>query len=209
MNNPMNFYIRLVVLSLLSLLLLSGCGSKASIQPLTADSVVVAFGDSLTSGYGVSADAAYPAILQQRLGCQVINAGIPGEVSAQGLARLPEVIEQWHPDLMILCHGGNDLLHRDHPQGIKQNVSAMIRRLRDQGIDVILVGVPEPSLGLSTAGFYRELAAEYHLPYEGRIIARVLSSPNMRSEDHIHPNENGYRMMADAIADLIHDSTVR
>ena len=95
------------------ILIISGCGEKTSSLPsLSNDSVILAFGDSLTYGYNVSKTESYPAVLETLTGLKVINAGISGEVSKQGLKRLPNVLDEHHPQLMILCHGGNDLLRK-------------------------------------------------------------------------------------------------
>ncbi|HBA82469.1 MAG TPA: arylesterase [Verrucomicrobia bacterium] len=188
------------------ILLTGGCARKAVIKPLTPDAVVVAFGDSLTSGYGVAPDDSYPSILSQLLGCQVINAGIPGEVSREGLGRLLETVRLHQPDLVVLCHGGNDLLHRTEPLCAKANVSQIIQSLKAQGIDVILVGVPEPGLWLSAARWYGDLAEEHGIPYESEAVSLVLSDALTRNDDRIHPNERGYRIMAESIAALIRSS---
>ncbi len=138
------------------------------------------------------------ALLQHR----VINAGVPGEVSAQGVERLPELLEKHRPDLVILCHGGNDFLQRRDSQQLSDNLRAMIETARNQGVDVVLVGVPQLGLLLQTAELYQELAEDYGLPYEGEILRQVLTSRELKS-DPIHPNASGYRMFAEALAGLI------
>src|SRR5258708_7486386 len=97
--------------SILAALVLVGCGgSTPKIAKLDRGAVVLAFGDSLTFGTGAAREQSYPAILARDTGLQVVNAGVPGEVSADGLARLPEAIDESQPKLLILCHGGNDFL---------------------------------------------------------------------------------------------------
>jgi acyl-CoA thioesterase I len=182
---------------------LAGCGEKAPKLPrLAGGDVIVAFGDSLTYGTGAAEHESYPAVLSQLIGREVIGAGVPGEVTAQGLARLPEVIDEYQPKLVIVCLGGNDMLRKAGTAEIKSNLHAIIKTLRDRGIAVILVGVPQPALITRAPDFYSELAREFGIPYEGKIVTSVLYSPGMKA-DPIHPNAKGYRRIAEALADLL------
>ena len=93
-------------------IIFAGCSDGVKLQPLLPEATLLAFGDSLTYGTGTSRDKAYPAILENLIRRRVINAGIPGEISAEGLQRLPGLITQHQPALIILCHGGNDILRK-------------------------------------------------------------------------------------------------
>lgn len=190
----------------LFIVVLAGCSSKApELPPLAEDDVVVAFGDSLTYGTGAKANESYPAVLAQLIGRKVVRAGVPGEVTAQGLARLPSVIDSHDPQLMIVCLGGNDMLRRVNEAEIKRNLHAIIAGIRSRGIGVVLIGVPKPALITSAPEFYADLAAEFGIPYEGEIVTSVLYKPEYKS-DGIHPNARGYRKMAEAIAKLLRKS---
>ena len=190
----------------LFIVMLVGCSGKApELPPLAEDDVVVAFGDSLTYGTGAKAEESYPAVLAQLIGRKVVRAGVPGEMTAQGLARLPSVIDSHDPRLMIVCLGGNDMLRRVKEAEIKRNLHAIIAGIRNHGIGVVLVGVPKPALITSPPEFYAELAAEFGIPYEGEIVTSVLYKPEYKS-DGIHPNARGYRRMAEAIAELLRKS---
>ncbi len=182
---------------------LAGCGEKMPQLPaLGPNDVVVAFGDSLTYGTGAGENESYPAVLAQLIGRNVVRSGVPGEVTAQGLGRLPEVIEEYQPKLVIVTLGGNDMLRKVSAAEIKSNLRQIIRTLKDRGIAVVLVGVPQPALITSAPEFYRELAKEFDVPYEGRVVTDVLYQRELKS-DPIHPNAQGYRRIAEALAALL------
>ena len=191
--------------TLLFLLLLAACDKPPQIAPLAADAVVLAFGDSLTHGNGAPEGQAYPDILAGLIGRTVINAGVPGEVSATGLKRLPQVLEEYRPQLVILCHGGNDFLQRLDRTETAENLAAMIEQIRAAGGDVVLIGVPEPGLLLDPPPFYGELAKRFGIPYEAEIVGDLLGDRDYKS-DTIHPNAAGYRRMAEALLTLIRDA---
>jgi lysophospholipase L1-like esterase len=187
----------------LAALALAACGNKvAQLPQLAASDVIVAFGDSLTFGTGASEQESYPLVLGSLLGRQVVRAGVPGEVTAQGLARLPQVIEEHRPKLVIVCLGGNDMLRKVKEAEIRSNLKAIVKTLKEQGIGVVLVGVPKPALITGPAEFYAEIAKEFGIPYEERVVTSVLYAPDMKS-DPIHPNAKGYRRMAEALAELL------
>jgi lysophospholipase L1-like esterase len=167
------------------------------------ESKVLAFGDSLTAGVGATAAEAYPAQLAGLIRHEVINAGISGETSAEGRARLPEVLDEFKPQLVILCEGGNDMLRKMDRAAMRANLAAMIDEIRSRGMAVMLIGVPEPTLGhLKAAPEYAELAAHYGIPVENAIMPEVLSD-RARKSDEIHPNPAGYKDVATAVAALM------
>ena len=186
----------------LLLLLLSGCSQQAKLQQLAADAVVLAFGDSLTYGTGANENESYPAQLARLIGRTVMRAGVPGEVSAEGLARLPEALDEHQPKLLILCHGGNDFLRRLPKQQAAANVRAMIRLATSRGIEVVLIGTPELGLTVTPPEFYAEIAREFRIPYEDSIVGKILRDASLKS-DAIHPNARGYRLIAERVAELL------
>ncbi|MEW6687891.1 MAG: arylesterase [Pseudomonadota bacterium] len=189
----------------LALAFLAGCSQKAKLPALPADAVLLAFGDSLTYGTGASEAESYPAQLAQLIGRRVVREGVPGEVTAAGLARLPAVLEYHRPRLLLLCHGGNDFLHRQPKAQAAENLRAMIRLAKNRGIEVLLIGTPEPGFTLTPPAFYAEIAKEFDLPYEGEVIGKILRDSTLKS-DQIHPNAQGYRLIAERVAELLRKS---
>jgi acyl-CoA thioesterase-1 len=194
-----------LALGLALLAALAGCGRTPALAPLAPDAVVLAFGDSLTSGTGAAEAQSYPAQLEQLIARRVVRAGVPGEVSAAALARLPAALEATTPKLLILCIGGNDFLRNLSTSAAAQNVRAMVRLARDRGVDVVLVGTPEKGILLTPPAFYAEIAEAFDIPYEGKIIGQVLRDSALKS-DPIHPNAQGYRLIAERIAALLREA---
>ena len=187
-------------------LLAFGCGEKVPrLSRLGPGDVVVAFGDSLTYGTGAAEHESYPAVLGQLIGRTVVRAGVPGEVTAQSLRRLPAVLDEYQPRLVIVCLGGNDMLRKVNPAEIKRNLEVMLKELEQRRISAVLIGVPRPALLTSAAGFYGELAQDFGVPYEGEVVTSVLYSSDLKS-DPIHPNARGYRKIAEALAKLLRDA---
>lgn len=187
----------------LLLLLLAGCGADQPTLPrLGPDDVVLAFGDSLTHGTGASPETSYPKQLGALIGRKVVNAGVPGETSAEGLQRLPEVLDTHAPRILLLCLGGNDLLRQMNAAQTEANLAAMVELAKARGVAVVLIGVPEPRLFGGVADFYPRLAERFGLPFEGEILVEVLKSPAMKS-DPVHPNALGYGRMARRLAELL------
>jgi len=182
--------------------LLAACEKTPRLSPLDGAAVILAFGDSLTHGTGAGSEETYPAMLAELLGREVVNAGVPGEVSAAGLKRLPELLAEYQPALVILCHGGNDFLRRLDREALIGNLREMIVLCHESGAEVLLVGVPQVGLFLSADPLYEELAKEFALPYEEKALAKILGERELKS-DQIHPNGRGYALLAEKLAALI------
>lgn len=181
------------------LFVLTACSREPQLPLLPGDAVILAFGDSLTYGTGAAAGQSYPAVLQQLSGRQVINAGVPGEMTAGGLERLAATLEEHRPQLLILGLGGNDMLRKKSVAEISSNLEKMVLLSRAQGVPVLLLGVPRPAIfGLESAPLYHELAARLDLPLEAKAIPAVLAERDLKT-DPIHPNAAGYRLIAEAI----------
>ncbi len=189
------------LLFLLVVPLLFACGNEVEsrLPPLSAGATILAFGDSLTYGSGTSKANSYPSVLEQLSHYRVINGGVPGDTTVGGLQRLPALLDQHQPQLLLLCLGGNDMLRHMSTTEAKENLRRMIQMARERDIAVLLLGVPRPNLlGLESAEFYSELAAEEQLPYDGDTLPELLSQRSLKS-DQIHLNTEGYRLLAVAI----------
>lgn len=173
---------------------------------LPLDTKVLAFGDSLTAGHGVSREQSYPSVLGTLLHTEVINEGISGELSEQGLARLPALLEKYKPDILVLCHGGNDILRKKDLVKTKSNLLAMVELAQKKGVYVLLVGVPtQEIISFKTASFYYEVAQEKGLEIEDRALEKIAESDTLKS-DYIHPNAQGYELMAQRIAQMLSEN---
>jgi lysophospholipase L1-like esterase len=186
-------------------LLLSACSKGPQLSSLGSNDVVLAFGDSLTYGTGASPTESYPAQLQALIGRKVVNAGVPGEVSADGLQRLPEVLEEVAPKLLILCHGGNDFLRKQSETVAAANVRAMIKLAKDKGIGVVLIATPKPGLSISPPEFYAGIAKEFAIPFNDDVFTGILRNNELKS-DLVHPNAKGYAQVAETLAKLLKKS---
>lgn len=189
--------------------LLPACGKRPpKAQALAAGSTVLALGDSLTSGVGATPDTAYPAVLQSLTGWQVVNGGVSGDTTAQALARLPALLQEHQPALVIVSIGGNDLLRQMSAAGAKETIREISRTASAGGAQVLLVAVPQVSLLAAGTGslkdhpLYAELAQELKLPLHADGWASVLSQPGLRA-DTVHANAQGYRQFAEGLAQAL------
>ena len=190
------------LLTLISLLLFACSDSSDMLQPLNQQQPILAFGDSLTFGFGADKTQSYPAQLSKLIDRQVINAGINGELSSAGLLRLENLLDTYNPQLLLLCHGANDILQKRDLDKMADNLSAMITLAQDRGIQVVLIGVPQPDLFLSPTEQYQQVADEKQVVIENDLLADLLKQPSLHS-DIVHPNHLGYQKIAQTIAQLL------
>jgi len=185
---------------------LHGCGRRAPPLPhVDAGAVILAFGDSLTFGTGARPEESYPAVLEKLVLRRVVRSGVPGETAEEGFVRLPGVLEDAEPQLVILCEGGNDLLRRAEDSAVKESLSKSIALIRERGTSVVLMAPPRPGVFTDTPPFYLELAKELRLPLEAEILKTVLLDKALKS-DLVHPNAKGYTKIAEALAKLLKET---
>jgi len=185
-------------------IVLVGC-DRPKLELIKSDGVILAFGDSLTEGVGTTKQYSYPTVLGDLSGRRIINSGVSGETSEEGLRRLPSELARISPDLLILIEGGNDILQNLGHADTKENLAAMIELAKSRGVPVVLVGIPEKKLFSSSAPFYKELAEQYQLVFDGTLIGSLQRSSELKS-DHVHFNKNGYRKMAESIYKLLRNN---
>ena len=183
----------------ITLMLFTFSKKEYPIQALKPQDTILAFGDSLTYGYNAKISESYPNILALLSAHKVINAGINGETSSEGLRRLPAYLQDKSIKLIILCFGGNDIMQRLSMHSLKSNLRTMIQLAKEKNIQVLLISVPNLNLfGLSPLSPYEEIAEEENIPLLSGLLAEVLSQPSLKS-DQIHPNALGYKMMGEKI----------
>ena len=184
--------------------------AAASVPAAPADARprIVVLGDSLTAGLGLPIAAAYPSLLQQRLKAggldlEVVNAGVSGDTSAGGLARLDWAL-QGDVRVLIVALGGNDALRGLPADQLQQNLSEIIERAQSKGIAVILAGMEAPpnygrEYTVSFRQAYRDLARRYNVTLLPFLLDKVAGNPALNQGDGIHPNPQGARIVADTV----------
>jgi lysophospholipase L1-like esterase len=192
-------------LALCALLALAACDRAPTLPKLAPHDVIVAFGDSLTYGTGASDDTSYPAVLASLTGRTVVNAGVPGDTTAAALERLPQALEAHQPRLVLVCLGGNDMLHKQPAATIENNLRLIVQTIRASGADVMLVGVPEPRLFGGAPDFYERVAQDMRVVLEDDVFNEVLRDNRLKA-DPIHANAAGYRIVAERLAERLRDA---
>lgn len=205
MNAPhrLALALRNVASLLLAAVLLAACG-KAKEPALPAGSTVLALGDSLTEGYGVAREEAWPKLLADKSGWTVVNGGVSGDTSAAALQRLPALLDQHRPALVLIALGGNDMLRHLPEAETTANLARAIALVRAQGAKPVLLATPNPSLlgavfqHLRPPAFYRRLAEEQQVPLIEDALSDVISDPQLKA-DQLHPNAAGHALLAEKI----------
>ena len=170
-------------------------------DPPRATGPWVAFGDSLTEGYGASPGHDYPSLLSQRLGVPITNLGKSGDTSSDGLARLEEVL-RLHPRVVLLCFGGNDSLNREPSARTFANLSQIIVRLHEDGSFVALIGIRSASLRDHNEKYFKRLARERHVLYVPDVLQGLAFKPIYMS-DAVHPNDEGYGRFTERLEKML------
>lgn len=158
---------------------------------------IVAFGDSLVSGVGAEEGEDFISLLSVKLGKLIINMGVPGNTTADGIVRVGEVLEQ-KPSVVILLLGGNDYLRRIPKEQTFQNLRQIIRTLQNDGILVVLLGVRGGVLADGFASDFETVAEEMGTVYVENVLDGIFGKPELMA-DGIHPNEKGHALIAEKV----------
>ena len=167
-------------------------------------SAIVAFGDSLTFGYGANPGEDYPSRLGQRIGATILNAGVSGDTTEGALARIDADVLSKNPRIVIVGLGGNDYLRSTPIATTEQNLRAIVRRIQNARAMVVLLGFEFPSLNANYDAMYERVAEEEKCLLVPDLLAGILRDPALKS-DEIHPNARGYELMAERIAEPLRE----
>jgi acyl-CoA thioesterase-1 len=215
--------IALTILSILLLSLTFSC-NKSDGTKLTANAAnsgvkpgfsesdrpkIVAFGDSLTAGFGLLEHESYPYLLQQKLNAdgydyEVLNAGVSGDTTGGGLERIDWSLEQKNVQILVLELGANDLLRGLSPTQMKENLDKMVRKAKAKNIQVLLCGMVAPaSMGVKYQSdfmnAFRDVAADNEVEFLPFIVQGVALNAKLNQQDGIHPNADGEKIMTDNV----------
>ena len=202
MNNILRMHLSTICVSTFLILVSSCDDSTNTLSPLSPDSVILAFGNSLTYGTGANKTDNYPSRLSKLTNLKVINEGIPGEITHDGLKRLPNILDEHDPDLVILMHGANDIMQKLSKTNLKNNLLQMIQECHDRNIEVIALAIPGIGISLKPLKLYEEVGTETNIPVELKLVAYILKDRSLKS-DIVHPNSNGYKVLAEGIYDFL------
>ncbi len=174
--------------------------------------VILDLGDSLTAGYGLPTGQAFPVQLQawlheRGIEARVINAGVSGDTTAGGLARLDWALAD-KPDLVILALGANDALRGIEPAAVRGNLDKIIEKIQASGAKVLLLGMLAPTnwgeeYKQAFDRIFPELAHVHHLPLYPFFLEGVAMKPELNQPDGLHPNEHGVAVLVDRIAPVV------
>ena len=204
-----HLYRRLAAVAMLLVAWLAPSGASA------AEKLVLAFGDSLTAGYELPSGKGYPGQLEallraQGIAVQVHNAGVSGDTTNGGKARLGWVVGalKAKPDLVILCLGGNDSLRGIDPKLTRANLDAMLGDLKKRGIKVLLAGMlAPPNMGADYAKAYNALfpalARQHGVLFYPFLLQGVAANPKLQLDDGMHPNVAGAGVIARNLLPLV------
>lgn len=187
--------------------LLAACAAEKA-APLPPGTVVLALGDSLTAGYGLAPEQAWPALLADRTGWKVVNGGISGDKTGDALARLPALMEEHAPRLVLVTLGGNDMLRKLPEAQTRADLARILERVRGGQAQAVLLATPRPSVAgalfqnLSPPPFYAEIAEENRVPLIEEAVSAVLSDPDLKL-DQLHPNAEGHKALAGKAFDAL------
>jgi acyl-CoA thioesterase-1 len=166
---------------------------------------IVAFGDSLVFGTGAQTKGGFVTILQERLDENIINAGVPGDTTADGLKRLQSDVLSHNPALVLVLLGGNDVLQDVPKETTFSQLQTIVQRLQEKGAVVVLLGVRSGVLRDAYKGEYKQLAKDMGALFVPDVLDGLIGNPKYMS-DAVHPNDAGYEIIAKKIEEVLRNS---
>lgn len=190
----------------IGLLLVAACAyyfmkDTAEIKNLhNPGTAVVAFGDSLTAGYGAPKGSAYPAVLAAKLGREVVNLGMSGETAAHAPSRLPEVLAQ-NPHMVLIEFGANDFMQNRRMEDALAAVAEIVDAVQQAGAVAVIMDTGAPGMGHYSRA-YKKLAEEKGAVFVPGILEGIFNKRQYKS-DMVHPNAAGYEIVAERVYERI------
>jgi lysophospholipase L1-like esterase len=167
-------------------------------------SAIIAFGDSITAGYGAGAGEDYPSQLSRMAAVDVINAGVSGDTTESALARIDESVLRRDPRIVIVGLGGNDYLRHVPMSATEANLRVIVDRIQGAGAMVVLLGFRFPSLNANYEAMYERVAEEKGCLLVEDVLDGILADSKLKS-DEIHPNAAGYALIAERVSGPLRD----
>ncbi len=180
------------------------------VLPASAQGILIV-GDSISAAFGLEIDQGWTALLEERLqqegaDIEVMNASVSGDTTAGGLARLPRLLEQHDPDLVVIELGGNDGLRGMPPSNMQQNLSAMVKQSQEAGAEVLLLGMRiPPNYGVRYTQAFEQVFADISEKYDVALLPFVLdgiageADQSLMQSDGIHPTAEGQPLILDNV----------
>jgi acyl-CoA thioesterase I len=180
--------------------LVAGCGGKPRVAALPAGTTVLALGDSLTYGTGATPETSYPVFLAATTGWTIVNGGVPGDTAQQGCERMPALVAQHRPALILMFLGGNDILRRRPASALTDGLAECVRTAKADGIPIVLLAVPTFGItGFDDAPLFEAFAEARKIPWLSPGLGKLLRDDALRA-DAIHLNADGYRRLSANVA---------
>lgn len=165
---------------------------------------IIAFGDSITAGFGAGEGNDYVSLLSEKIGEPIINSGKNGETTVTALDRIDEVLNSSNPKLVIVFIGGNDYLQKIPPTSTFSNIETLIEKIHQKGAMVVLVGTPGALLSDPYKKEFERISEKHNVRLVPQFIKDILLNSDLR-HDSIHPNDAGYEIVAETIYEGIKD----
>ncbi len=172
---------------------------------ISANTKIIAFGDSLVAGVGATSGNDFVSVLSRRIGAPIINSGISGDTTADALARVDRDVVNQNPSIVIVFLGGNDIIQRLPMDQQFSNLRTIIQRIQNGGAKVIVVGIHNDIFGVDYEAGYRNVASETGAAYVPNALPGILGNSQL-SSDAVHPNDQGYQIVSDRVFPVLQNT---